>query len=155
MAPTGLVREAAGARTVGVLGVHLRGGCRSRCRGTWEPRHREPGNYDVPETRAWETQMHRPRRAATALSPSANVVDVPHFCECSAGCEVPTPHGERYCELHPEEPVVLEMIGLVEDDCPRCGLRAPEGSHLHYCDIGGREPNWVVERMSPPRIRRV
>jgi hypothetical protein len=61
------------------------------------------------------------------------MVIVAHFCECSAGCEVLTPYWKHYCEHHSEELFVLEVDTLLDDGCPRCGLRAPEGLHLHRC----------------------
>ncbi len=70
--------------------------------------------------------MQRPCGSTTA-------VRVPHFCECSAGCAVPTPYWEHYCERHSQEAFVLELNALIEEGCPSCGLLAPEGSHLHYC----------------------
>ena len=99
--------------------------------------------------------MHRPKGSTSALHSSASTVRVPHFCESSAGCEVPTRYWEHYCELHCEEQVLLAIVGLLEDGCPRCGLPAPEGSHLHFCDVGGEEANCEFEGMSPPRIRRI
>ena len=56
---------------------------------------------------------------------------VPHFCECSAGCEVTTPYWERYCERHSGQPQVLGA--LLDEGCPRCGLPPPEGLQLHRC----------------------
>jgi hypothetical protein len=77
--------------------------------------------------------MPRSRGSMSPSPPRASTVYVPHFCECTAGCEVPTAYREHYCELHSEESQVLELSVLFDDGCPRCGLLAPKGSHLHQC----------------------
>jgi hypothetical protein len=62
---------------------------------------------------------------------------VPHFCECSAGCEMTTPYWERYCERHSGQPQAV--VGeLLDEGCPRCGLPPPEGLQLHRCSKLGR-----------------
>jgi hypothetical protein len=86
------------------------------------------------------------------------MLSVVHFCECSAGCEVITPHWKHYCEHHSEELLVLEVDTLLDDGCPRCRLRAPEGLHLHHCSKriltsrlksrSGGTPNVIHEQLS-------
>ena len=61
------------------------------------------------------------------------MVQLTHFCQCSAGCAEATLLGMRYCERHSEELFALEVAALVDLGCPRCGLPGPEGLHLHRC----------------------
>ena len=66
------------------------------------------------------------------------MMQLTHFCQCSAGCEETTLLGMRYCERHSEELFALEVAALVDLGCPRCGLPGPEGLHLHRCSITPR-----------------
>ena len=61
------------------------------------------------------------------------MMQLTHFCQCSAGCAEVTLLGMRYCERHSEELFALEVAALVDLGCPRCGLPGPEGLHLHRC----------------------
>ncbi len=76
-----------------------------------------------------------------------SMMRLPHFCECSAGCaEVVTP-GTRFCESHRDEYLSLADT-FIEAGCPRCGLPAPDGMHLHRCSGWGRPRRALSRRHS-------